>query len=393
MKLIRSGRRALVCFVAGVAALLGGTTSALLGTCGPFTDTANDAFCPFVLEVFYLGITTGTTATTYDPTSNVSRTQMAAFLSRGVDGVLKRGSRRAALNRFWTTQNPSTLGVTTVGGAPRLVQSDGLDVWVGNNFDGTVSRVRGSDTRLLETWTGATGAYGVLTAMNRVLVTGQIDPGRLYLIDPSQTAGAVTTVATNLGTGPSGIAFDGARVWTANLTPTGSISIITPGAIPWTVTTLSVGVGSTAPIGALYDGANIWVTDHGLGALVKLNNSGAVLQTVTIGGTPGFPIFDGANIWVPNNGSTSVAVVRASTGSILQTLSGNGLDGPLSAAFDGERVLITNFTGNSVSLWKAADLTPLGTFLTGPMTSPDGACSDGSSFWITLVNAQELARF
>src|SRR5947207_15926635 len=34
---------------------------------------------------------------------------------------------------------------------------------------------------------------------------------------------------------------------------------------------------------------------------------------------------------------------------VLTTLSGNGLSGPVSAAFDGERILITNL-GNSVSL-------------------------------------------
>src|SRR5262249_47637964 len=91
--------------LAAVGALLLGAATALLGTCGPFTDVAADVFCPFVLEIFYLGITTGTTATTYDPASNVSRLQMAAFLSRTVDGVLKRGSRRAILDQFWTTQN------------------------------------------------------------------------------------------------------------------------------------------------------------------------------------------------------------------------------------------------------------------------------------------------
>ncbi|HKA35605.1 MAG TPA: S-layer homology domain-containing protein [Thermoanaerobaculia bacterium] len=69
--------------------MLLGVSSALLGACGPFTDVAADVFCPFVLEIFYLGITTGTTATTYDPSSNVSRLQMAAFLSRTVDGVLR----------------------------------------------------------------------------------------------------------------------------------------------------------------------------------------------------------------------------------------------------------------------------------------------------------------
>src|SRR5262245_52745165 len=102
-------------FLAAGLAILSGASSTILGTCGPFTDVAADAFCPFVLEVFYMGITTGTTATTYDPTSNVSRLQMAAFLSRTVDGVVRRGSRRSALDQFWTTQNATVLGATTRG--------------------------------------------------------------------------------------------------------------------------------------------------------------------------------------------------------------------------------------------------------------------------------------
>src|SRR5512140_653789 len=102
-------------FAASVLVVLLGASSVLFGVCGPFTDVSDATFCPFVLEIFYLGITPGTTPTTYDPTSSVSRLQMAAFLSRTVDGVLKRGSRRAALNQFWTTQNSTVLGLTTVG--------------------------------------------------------------------------------------------------------------------------------------------------------------------------------------------------------------------------------------------------------------------------------------
>src|SRR5215475_4281875 len=104
--------------LSGMVAILSGGASAVLGTCGPFTDVAADVFCPFVLEIFYLGITTGTTATTYDPASNVSRLQMAAFLSRTVDGALKRGSRRAVLDQFWTPQTSSVLGLTTIGPQP-----------------------------------------------------------------------------------------------------------------------------------------------------------------------------------------------------------------------------------------------------------------------------------
>ena len=182
------------------AALLAGFSSGLLAACGPFTDVAADAFCPFVLEIFYLGTTTGTTATTYEPSSDVTRLQMAAFLSRTVDGALKRGSRRAALDQYWTTQSSTVLGLTTVGAIPSLLKSDGADIWLANSTPGTVSRVRSSDGNLLETWTGATLATGVLVAMGRVLVTGVTVPGNLYRIDPAQAPGAVTTVASNLGT-------------------------------------------------------------------------------------------------------------------------------------------------------------------------------------------------
>jgi hypothetical protein len=162
------------------AAFLGGAAGALLGTCGPFTDVAADAFCPLVLEIFSLGITTGTTPTTYDPASNVTRLQMAAFLSRTVDGVLKRGSPRAAMRRFWTTQGVVNLGLTTLGFSNGgLIDSDGLDIWVANGS--MVCRVRESDGKLLETWTGATSADGVLTAMGKVFVAGR--PPRQSLQD------------------------------------------------------------------------------------------------------------------------------------------------------------------------------------------------------------------
>src|SRR5262249_45354609 len=258
----------------------------------------------------------------------------------------------------------------------------------------TVPRVRASDGRLLETWTGTTNAFGLAIGPSRVFVAGQTNPGTLFEIDPARTAGAVTTVASNLGVSPTGIAFDGSRVWTANGGAPGSVSIITPSAsIPWTVTTFTVGVGSSGPIGALFDGSNVWVTDALLGTLLKLNSSGAILQTVTVGGTPFWPVFDGANIWVPSNGSSTLTVVRASNGTILQTLTGNGMIGPAMAAFDGERILVTNPAGSSVSLWKAADLTPLGSVPTTSNGGVEGACSDGAHFWAAEYISGKLLRF
>ncbi len=389
MRLFGADRRFFFVFGTVLVSLLGGAAGAVLGVCGPFTDVSDPAFCPFVLEIFTLGITTGTTPTTYAPADNVSRLQMAAFLSRSVDGTLKRGSRRAALNRFWIPQGGSDLGITTLGAAPGFVVSDGSDLWTANG-NNTVTRVRAGDGKVLETWTGATGAHGVLTAIGRVFVTGAFTSAQLYRIDPGQPAGAVTTVASDLGNGAAPLAFDGSRIWSADFG--GSVSIATPGpGIPYSVNIAASGF--TSPNGILFDGVNIWITDYGAGTLLKLDSNGAILQTVTVGTQPMVPIYDGTNIWVPGSNSNSVSVVRPSTGAILATLTGNGLNGPWVSAFDGERILVTNYNNNSVSLWKAADLTPIGTFSTGANTHPLGSCSDGLNFWIALNGANQLARF
>ena len=123
------------------------------------------------------------------------------------------------------------------------------------------------------------------------------------------------------------------------------------------------------------------------------NSAGAIVQTVLVGVGPELPAFDGTNIWVPNNSGPSVSVVRASTGAVLQTLTGNGLSGPFAVAFDGQRVIVTNTLTVGVSLWKAADLTPLGNFPIVGGDNPTGACSDGVNFWVTLTSPPQLLRF
>jgi DNA-binding beta-propeller fold protein YncE len=386
----RSVQRLLALCGALLAVLMGSAGSAALGVCGPFTDVSDDAFCPFVLEIFYLGITSGTTPTTFEPTAPASRLQMAAFLSRSVDRVLSRGSRRAALNQYWTFDSNFTLALTTVGGAPVAVASDGEDLWVANQGSATVSRVHASDGKLLQTWTAADAAASALSAMGKVFVGGNSGGGLLYRIDPAQPAGSVTTVASGLPGYPNALAYDGTRIWAPSDSTLGAVSLITPGeSLPWTVTTVTTGFSRLR--GVLYDGANIWVTDAAAGTLLKLDSAGAILQTVTVGSWPQLPVFDGANIWVPNGGSASVSIVRASTGAVLSTLSGNGLIYPYAAAFDGQRVLVTNSPVTKLSVWKAANLTAIGSFDT--VGDPSGACSDGINFWITIPIPGRLVRF
>jgi hypothetical protein len=360
----------------------------------PFNDvSAGSVFFCSIAEAYFSGLTNGTGAGAYSPAANVPREQMAAFVTRAMDQSLTRGSHRAAIDQFWTNQGGTNLGLTTLpaSSSPQMVKSDGADLWVANPGTATVLRVRASDGKLsADTWTGATGAFGVLVAMGKVFVAGTGSPGHVYSLDPTLPGTAVTTVV-NVGNA-LGIAFDGQRIWTSNQ-GAGSVSIVT---LPSTVSTVTTGFTNLS--GIVFDGTNMWVTDN-IGAVDKLrqlNSSGAILQSIDVGNDPKFPAFDGTNIWVPNNASNSVTVVRATgslSGTVLATLSGNGLNAPWAAAFDGARILITNQAGSSVSLWNASDLTPIGTFSTGAATSPQGACSDGVNFWISLTGANKLARF
>src|SRR5687768_6678509 len=70
------------------------------GNCGgvtvtlPFTDVMGNPFFCQIAQAYFSGLTNGTSATTYSPSANVSREQMAAFITRTQDSALKRGSRR-----------------------------------------------------------------------------------------------------------------------------------------------------------------------------------------------------------------------------------------------------------------------------------------------------------
>ena len=368
----------------------------------PFADLGSETtFCAAIAEAYYSGLTNGTSATTYSPSDDVTREQTAAWATRTLDAALVRGSRRAALDQWWTSTphyDQGGLALTTVGNSPELLESDGTDIWVPNN-GGTVSRVRASDGKLLDTWTGATLATGVLIAMGRIFVTGAGSPGSLYSIDPTAAAGPVTTLSSALGANPTGIAFDGNRIWIANNGTgegDGSISIVTPGT--WSVTLVTTGF--VEPAGILYDGSNIWVTDFGAGTLLRLDDSGNIVHTVPVG-NPLYPAFDGHNIWVPSFNDNSLAVVRASDGTVLKTFSAgnrnrNGLNQPTQAAFDGQRILVTDRTGG-VSLFRATDLSIIGNPATPGITSTFGVCSDGVNFWVglnpTFLGPGAIGRF
>lgn len=376
--------------------------SADTGTCGgqsitlPFGDVpaSNTFFCS-IAEAYFDALTNGTSPTTYSPSDPVPREQMAAFITRTQDSALRRGNRRAVMQQWWTPGDTAVLRPVSLGPTPEDIMFDGQDLWVPNQQGSTVSRVRASDGRLMQTWTAAQGAIAVIAAAGKVFVAAYLGnnvPGKIYSINPeAPSGGAVTEFESDIGFGPVEITFDGVNLWTANLSGSSITRVTVGNAVDSTFT------GFNSPRDILWDGANLWVANSDNLKRVDPSN-GTVLESITVGAAPGRLMFDGTNLWVSNFSSNpaSISVVRAVgglRGAVLATLTGNGLAGPSGMAFDGERMLVCNFNNNSVSLFKAADLTPLGNLSTGASSGPESAQSDGVNFWIVRKSLNDMVRF
>jgi hypothetical protein len=117
-------------------------------TCGggtvtlPFTDVpaANVFFCS-IAEAFFAGLSNGTTATTYSPSANVTRDQMAAFTTRTMEESIRRNNRRAVTKKWYMPPDPSGITlISAVGSDTETVEFDGTDLWAAGRTSQTVRR-------------------------------------------------------------------------------------------------------------------------------------------------------------------------------------------------------------------------------------------------------------
>jgi hypothetical protein len=381
------------------------------GTCNgasftlPFTDvpSSNIFFCA-IASAWFSGLTNGTSAITYSTAANVPREQMAAFITRTLDQSLRRSNRRAVAQQWWRPMTPEAFRAQNIGVAPGKIAWDGADLWAaskGSTGIAQVSQIRARNGEFLVSdncGDSAFGAYDVIVATGYVFLTsleGASATGKVYRIDVQLPPPGHATHFAETGPNPTGITFDGTNLWTAKNAGGligGSITRIPLDGMPTTFA-----AGFTAPADILWDGENLWVADFAADRVRRVNPvSGAVLQSIVVGNAPRELLFDGANLWVSNFFDASITVIRAVgglRGSVLATLTGNGIDGPAGLAFDGERVLVANLSGDSVSLFKAADFTPLGNLPTGTDSKPVGVCSDGLNFWITSEVDSAILRF
>ena len=364
----------------------------------PFTDVGGvaDAFCRGIMESYVLGVTLGTTATTFHPDQNVPRLQMTTFLQRSIDQGLKRSNRRGALGQWWTPKTSPGLRKTALPG-PGLAsfcKADGERVWVTNGSRLLSVLASTGEIQANIDFGPGVDAKGLVIANGVALA---VAPGsqRLIFAVPQREAPFHGSWGFQVVTyAPNAIAFDGDRLWTANYNDNSiTIRALVNGEPTGTSTEITAGFG--VPLDVIFDGSNVWVADTGFDRLVKLDGNGAILQSVNVGFSPAYVAYDGANIWVPGLTTNSITVVRAATGAVVATIAGdasNGLSSPVQAAFDGERILVTNPGNHSVTLFRAADLSLIGNVALPAGSGPYGACSDGINFFVTLRGAKELLR-
>jgi DNA-binding beta-propeller fold protein YncE len=190
-------------------------------------NTVGEFFCDFIERFRALEITSGCVAdiprtleneAQYCPNDNVTRSQMAVFVTRAIEKVTTKTPQQIALLKWYEVNQSAQF--FPGGSQPWAMAFDGAHIWVTNRISDNVIKLRASDGANLGTFVGFSS--------------------------------------------PRGIAFDGANVWVTNVNENNVTKLrVSDG--------LNLGVFTvTDPFGIAFDGANIWVTNFGIGSVSKL---------------------------------------------------------------------------------------------------------------------------
>jgi hypothetical protein len=356
------------------------------GSCGPFVDvSANDVFCPFILQAFIDSVTQGTSPTTFSPNDLLPRNQVVTFFDRVLDQALHRGTVRTAIGKTWAPTSTIGAVATDMGGSINDIVTDGTFLWVARN-DGKILKVNAADRRLIETWSLVSGSprkLGVFAG----LVWIADDQGALHVFNPTNAAGNATVLFNNATISPGfpTLAFDGTNVWHASAGGT-NIRIY-----PVSSPSATVVTGAANIEGMVFDGTNMWLLLAN-STLLKLSLPTTAAPVPTAAETLTIPgtvtdcrmVYDGNNIWIPS-GAGNVFVVRPTLNvaslpsSIVLNQSVPGVAFPYVASFDSENVMIGGVNNGTVALYKATNVTFIRTIVTGA-TGVRGIASDGKTF-------------
>jgi YVTN family beta-propeller protein len=262
----------------------------------------------------------------------------AAWITDSADDLLLRvDSAYQVIDRIPVGRGPA--GVTVAAG----------EVWVANEFDGTVSEVNPPAGRVVATIQVGNGPDAITSGYGSVWV-GDVTDNTLSRIDP----GSGRVVATiPLGTAPAGLAAGDGGIWVTSA-ETGRLLLVDP---------RTSRVSHAFPVGvspgAVAAGAgSIWVADSG-GVVERVDPATGRVRKILTGGSPvGVAYADGA-VWAADSLNGTVARIDPRTGSMRLIHVGNQ---PSALAPAGRGVLVTvlpslaNHRGGTLTL--VTQLTP-----------------------------------
>lgn len=245
--------------------------------------------------------------------------------------------------------------------------------------------------------TGGQSPHAVAVDGSGNIYTLNYTLSQLSIFSPLGVPLSATGFTGNGLNGPASVAIDStsANVWVPDYS-TGYLSrFTTAGAAAGTFS-----VGETKLQDAEIDGSgNIWVTANTANALVKLNNSGTVLTTITTGLIYPFSLVIEAgpagNVWVADetqadaSAYTNAGLVYGSspfTAGGIDDPTGNAVDASGNIWFGNHNGTVTAFTSAGVALTGSP-------FATGSTNHSDGIAIDGlGNVWVSNSSGETVYK-
>ena len=305
--------------------------------------------------------------------------------------------------RWYSALQTSAVVRVAQGSVPTGVAFDGVNVWVANYGFNTVTKFAASSGAILDTFSlggVCSGPTAVAYDGFLIWVANYKSNNVIWMTTDGTILGSVV-----VGTTPSWLAFDGSNMWVANYNSNTVMplaagigpSIGPPGYAPGSViNTVNVG---TNPSGMAFDGTNIWVTNQGSdNVIVILAATGAIQNTFPVGPPllgssygPSAIAFDGTHMWITNS-NTNTVVRMALNGTIVKTCATGSY--PNAVAFDGTNIWTANFGDNispgTVTKLLASTGAILGTYTVG--IAPAGVAFDGVNIWVPNEGSDSISK-
>jgi len=212
-----------------------------------------------------------------------------------------------------------------VGRSPVGIAFDGLNLWIANHLEGTITKVDPVTRAPLATILVGAGPRGVVFDGHHIWVTNYW-AGSVSKINVRSDAVSATVV---VGGNPAEAAFDGSSLWVPSSGYLTQIDVRT-NLVVWT---------SPSPVGGrdvLFDGTYIWVSDYSGGRIQLFDRrSHGIVATVSVF-RPAALVFDGSNVWV--SGQSTLRKIDAVTRTVVASIVAP--DGNL--VFDGSHVWVAS---------------------------------------------------